>query len=410
MTEILFGDGKRYSRDWLDSHPDQAQQVLRRYKQTYPLCLCKGEGIPLHIRELSSTGTLYLARMPGSGPRHAVGCPSYEPIHGPAEAEALEAGSIKMLADGRVVFALDASLDVREQAGAQLPRAPAAELPQAVSAAKPRLGLFALLQYLWGQAELHHWHPKMAERRRYRQVYQRLCLAADSILVKGFALRYRLFLPEPFNPKKAAAIDADRIDRISRMARGANGRRRRFLALGRLRGVTTHGGLTRITLGHLSDNLVIHVDAKLWKRLCRRWDIEDLGGEENDLLVWGLFLIDRYQQGVMKASAAALLQTTEQYIPVYRPAEVALAYALIENQRRFIKMLSLDGRPSEGQPAFLLTDVGETPMPLYITDDPTPPDTRAADEWYWHVSKEPSWPPLPMSVGPNAGSRSGSRA
>ncbi|RME48615.1 MAG: DUF1173 family protein, partial [Chloroflexi bacterium] len=204
MTEILFADGKRYRRDWLDTGEPESQAVLRRYKNTYPLCMCTPTGVPMHIRELSQTGRHYLARMPGTGPEHAVDCPAYEPIHGKAEEEALENGAIAPLPDGRVLFRLDVGFGVRDNSPLppSEPREPA-EYPQTVRDHDSRLGLFALLQFLWEQAELHHWHPKMQGRRRYKQVHDRILAAADNTIVKGIPLRYRLFMPEPFNKEHA---------------------------------------------------------------------------------------------------------------------------------------------------------------------------------------------------------------
>ena len=401
MSDIRFADGKTYSREWLDKNDAAAQRILHHHRNTYPLCLCTPNGVPMYIREMSATGRCYLSRMPGTGPEHAVNCPSFEPIHGKAEQEALENGAIVQQPDGRIDFRLHLGFDVRENAPTPPEeRRPAAELPQMVSDPPARLGLLALLQYLWEVAELHHWHPKMLGRRHYKQVQERLLAAADVIHVKGFPLRHRLFIPEPFRRERSQQIATKRLERLSQMARGASGNRRRFLVLGQIRKVKGNEDATRLHLAQVGNEFCLQIRTETWKRLCKRWNIvfETESGQEEervDLKTWGLFLIDAMQNHVLLTRAAALMQTTEQYIPVFRPAEVALAYGLVESERHFIKMLSMDGRPSEG-PAFMLTDCGEKAVPLYLISGEEIVET-ALDEWYWHTDSQDYWPDLPAA-------------
>ena len=393
MSDILFADGKRYSREWLENHEDQAQRILRAHKNTYPKCLCRSDGIPMHIRELSLTHTLYLARMPGTGPRHHVDCPSYEPVHGPAEKEAVEQGLIDELADGRIVFKLDVGFGIRDNAAEPPPARQPAEYPQMVGTTPMRLGLLAMIQFLWEQAELHHWHPRMQGRRRYKQVYERLLSAAGRIWVKGFALDHRLYIPEPFHKDRATEISVRRLETLSRLGRGASGKRRRFLVLAQIRGYKQNADVVRLRMAHVGDDMSIQLPKSTWERLCRRWGVA-VPDEDSDMHLWGLFLIDAFQNHVLLSRAAALMQTTAQYIPVFGGSETALAYGLVDSERRFIKMLAFDGRPTGNGPAFVLTDVTDEPYPLYITGEGMP-ETGSTDEWYWHTDREDIWPPLP---------------
>lgn len=397
MSFILFNNGKKYSREWMEKHDEQGQRILHEFRNTYPLCLCTSEGVPMYIREMSATGRCYLARMPGTGPQHAVDCSSYEPIHGKAEQNALDNGAITPQPNGTVLFRLDVGFDVRANSPLPPGTQGASELPQMVEDPVHRLGLFALLQYLWELAELHHWHPKMNGRRHYKQVQDRLLDAAEQIIVKGFPLKHRLFVPEPFRKAFSEEITRNRLERLSRLARGANGNRRRFLVLGEIRKITGNQDAVRIHLAQVGNEFSLQMKTETWTRLLRRWSAEiPEDGEEarDDLRLWGLFLVDTMQNHVLHTRAAALMQTTEQYIPVFRPPEIALAYGLIESERRFIKMLSLDGRPTDNGPAFVLTDCGEKQMPLYIVSGDMP-EQGAVDEWYWHTDRQEYWPELP---------------
>ena len=73
---IEFPQLGSYSREWLEEHPEQAQELLAQCKGRYPLCKCREPGLPLYI---ARRNRLYLARVPNSGPQHAPCCPSYEP-------------------------------------------------------------------------------------------------------------------------------------------------------------------------------------------------------------------------------------------------------------------------------------------------------------------------------------------
>ena len=392
---IKFADGTVHARDWIERGGDEAQALLRRNKETYPLCLCTRAGVPMCIRAMRSTGKHYLARMPGTGPSHAVSCPSYEVIHGKAEADAIEDGSIVMLPDGRVMFKLDVGFGIRDNAAVPGVRPDPSVLPQAVQQPPARLGLFALLQVMWEQAELHHWHPKMAGKRHYGLVYRLLMDVAEHLIVKGFPLSYRLFMPEPFHRKRAEEIHLKRLERLSHLSRGSHGERRRFLVLGQIRRAKGNTDAVRLWLSHLGDDLKIQVATSMWERICKRWDVKLDQETQEGVHVWGLFLIDEIQGGIMLSRAGAILQTTTHFIPTFRLPEVGLAYGLVDSGRRFIKRLVLDGRPVQSEPAFVLTDTAE-PFPLYIVEQGIPDAGSSEAEWYWHTDRQAMWPPLPM--------------
>lgn len=397
MSDIRFADGRRYSREWLDANEEQAQSLLRQHKQTYPLCLCTAEGVPMYIRQMQATGKCYLARMPGTGPDHAVTCPSFEPIHGEAESEAYRDGAIAPLDDGRILFRLDVGFGVRDNSPAPpVARPDRPELPQMVDTQPRQLGLFALLQFLWAQAELHHWHPKMRDRRGYRQVYKHLLMAAEQIVIKGFPMSHRLFIPEPFRKDDAMAISTRRLERLSRLSRSPNGQRRRFLALGQVRRVRSNADVVRLNLAHVSDDVMVQMPLSTWERLTKRWRVTSPTEEDDsdDLRLWALFLVDAFQNHILLSRAAALMQTTAHYLPVFRPPEISLTYGLVESERRFIKLLAYDGRPAQGGPTFLLTDCGDQAIPLYIATGDLP-ITAAVGEWYWHADRDDVWPALP---------------
>lgn len=62
MSEIYIefpGQG-RFSRDWLEQHPERAQQIMASCADGYPNCLCVDAGLPLYI---AKRARFYLARI-----------------------------------------------------------------------------------------------------------------------------------------------------------------------------------------------------------------------------------------------------------------------------------------------------------------------------------------------------------
>lgn len=392
-VEILFSDGERFKREWLESHPERANEILRRYKGSYPLCLCQQDGIPLHIRELTSTGTLYLARMPNTGIAHAAFCPSYEPSHGEGEKRAVEGRAIEYLPDGRIVFNLDSSLDPRGSTQTPHELDPG-KLPQGAKLHKSRLGLIALLQVLWEQSELHHWRPGMLGRRRYRQVYNLLMAASHNVIVKGRPLYERLFIPEPFIAENSENISYDRQERVAQLSRGSDGKPRRFFVSGRVRDVVLGADVVEVHLAHLPGTAAVSVPRKVWRSLTRRWRLEETICSEDESVLWGIFVVDRITDGRFRANEAALQLLTEHFIPVYRTQEIAITYALVDSGRSFVKLLPFDVNPDSGHAAFHLTDTGHTPVKLFLVNGDTPVD-GAEGEWYWNFERDECWPALP---------------
>ena len=398
MSKIRFSDGQIVSREWLEGGNEAAQALLRRHKGSYPLCLCKTKGIPLHIRELRQSGTIYLARMPGTGHEHEPECSSYEPRELSIE-QALSNKAISYLPDGRLVVNLDVPLsrmNTGNRGQEQNPRQAHDGVPQAVEAARGHIGLLGLIELLWRVAELNHWHPKMKGRRHYRQVYNRLIQAAGDMIVKGHPLIQRLLVPEPYDPRRQQEITYRRTEQLARIARDDKGRTQRFMVLGQIRGVEKAGKDIHVQIAHLPKQYQIVVPENLWSRLIRRWNLQSWMDEESPSeRIWGMFVIDSQGETGFVSNTFTLLCLCEYFIPYYRTQERALACGLVESQRAFIKALPLTGKIDSSQPVFRLTDCGTKTVPLYLVSGDATTE-GGLDEWYWNIDTQPQWPLLPL--------------
>lgn len=80
-----------------------------------------------------------------------------------------------------------------------------------VAADPNRLTLRAVLHYLWQEADLATWSPRMAGKRNWRLVSWYLRQAAPGKFTKGKPLATKLYVPEPFNAEKKTETAARRL-------------------------------------------------------------------------------------------------------------------------------------------------------------------------------------------------------
>jgi hypothetical protein len=143
-------------------------------------------------------------RMPNTGSQHATSCPSYEP---PAEFSGLGqlvgTAIVENPATGETALKLDFPM-TKLPGRSTLPAAASAS--SSVASQGPKLGLRALLHYLWDQAELTHWKPGFAGRRTWGTVRKHLLQAAENKFTHGHALLASLYIPEVFSVEQREAI------------------------------------------------------------------------------------------------------------------------------------------------------------------------------------------------------------
>ena len=143
-------------------------------------------------------GAHVLKRMPFSGAHHAAHCDHYEP---PPELSGLGqvSGSAVREDPDRGITTL--ALDFALTKGA--PRAPPAGGDtghESVRGDGPKLTLRATLHYLYDEAGLTRWSPKMSGRRSWGVVRRELIAAAATKTAKGKMLNELLYIPNPSSP------------------------------------------------------------------------------------------------------------------------------------------------------------------------------------------------------------------
>lgn len=350
-----------HSREWLEENPEQAQQLLAKCKGSYPLCMCRSPGLPLYI---ARRNRLYLARLPNSGPSHSPSCPSYEPDAALCGWSIYSSRALTDCGEGRIAVKLGVPLVIR---GEGAPAAPAMS-PSADSEHPFResIELTGLLHLLWDRSEFNRWSPRMRNRRHYRQIHKYLLEAAESIRVGRRPLTRHLYIPEPYAPDKSLEIEARRQQTFRELGQTAGGVPMRILVFGRIRSIVEIHG-SGIRLAHLPNEFVIGAAREKLARLRQATEFAWLDARtlHPEFQLLALLTMRRGHDGLWQVDELAGMATTEEFIPVFSMEDALVCKRLLAEERHFYKPLPYDAAPTRF-PNFLLTDCGDTAVPLEI--------------------------------------------
>ena len=393
-----------YSLKWLESHPAEAQRMLKACHGRAALCLCRRPFPKLYIAHRS--GTYYLARFPETGPAHAPQCASYTPDPVYCGRGAYASGAIRERSDGRVSVRLGAPFNVVPH---RPPSAPVQPAP--ATALKPRddLTLVGLLHLLWDRARFNRWAPRMRGRRRYRQVRKYLLEAAGGVLIRRRPLVERLWIPEAFVASDRDAIDARRVTALRRLSAPVRGRRRVWVA-GQLKPLSPDeraGSVLR--LAHTPPHLLLAAGPDATARLRRSAGpgLRDWPSVPDGARVIVLLTL-RPADNVWSVERVAALATDRHYLPIASASDWLLTEHLVEAGRYFYKPLAYDGEAGR-YPNVLLTDAGREPVPLEISGSPDPLSPRRRRVATWREKGRLCWH-WDRTVTPNLPTRSIPRA
>ena len=401
-VEIDFGKHGRFGRDWLEANVDRAQELLSACKGTYPLCMCRKEGLRLYI---SQRQKLHLARFPNSGPKHAPYCPEYEVDPSQCGRGLYAKEAIVERSDGTITASLDVPFLIRG-GGGQAPSAPpTAADPKPL---KEALGLKGLLDLMLEKAEFNRWVPAMQGRRHYRQFHRFLMEASQRIIVRREPLTKHLYIPEPYRQEDAAAIEIRRKELFQSRTRNVKGVPQRLLVVAQVRAIAQSEYGDGLRFANLPSEFVVWLERDASSRLRKHIDFACVEWPALNPQFHILVALTRRRtpRGYWVADDIAGLACTQEYIPVSDLYEAVVIRRLIDCHRSFFKPLAYDGDPSR-YPTVVLTDVGEQSYPLEIVSgNLTQAATRRlrVDEaehqgrpcWVWIPSEEDTAPSFPI--------------
>ncbi|MFT4011691.1 MAG: DUF1173 family protein [Nocardioidaceae bacterium] len=344
-----------------------AQQLLAlaHDKQTRPLCECVRAGVETYVAR-TPTGRFIIKRLPNSGPRHHHDCESYEP---PQALSGRGEIATDVNADGATVL----RLGFRLHRNPDRPRADSSgQLGGTSRHSSPpsrAVSLEALLHYLWDEAGFTRWSPKMAGKRNWSLIRYHLTRVAEQTMIGGRSLAELLWIPEPFDRRDLAQIEARRQAAWEPLATTSSTYRdqRPFgLAVLEWAGIKPARYGQAIAVKQMARPPFM-VGDELLANLGERFpQIELHARTPGHLVMAATFSLSR--GGYPVVEDAAFLCTDVNWLPHSTTAEVDLLIAAVDQQRRFTTPLRYGMTSGIPTPSLVLTDTPE-PVAAYIAGD-----------------------------------------
>lgn len=377
-----------------------------RASKVRPTCLCMGmqasradEGKRPQMYVALINGRHVLKRMPSSGATHSTACEHYE-----APEELSGRGQVEGAAicenpeDGTTTLRLDFALT----RGSGRPRQPTDQLEHdGVKSETTRLTLRATLHYLWDEAALTRWSPRMHGKRTWSVVRREILSAAASKRTKGMPLCDALYVPEPFQSRDVAGMKERRAHSLRRLFESPASR---MLLVAEVKSLDAARFGHRLMLEHMPD-LPIQVTDDLHKRIATRYLAQfTMWGRLEDTTLVVVGTIAQPLRGVLALEEASFVNVNSAWMPFESLAEYEVLKAMEE--RRFVKGLRYN-LPHHKPSALAILQDTECPVAMYILDETGAPEHRAAlltlaessnlTSWIWPYPSK-TMPALPPAI------------
>lgn len=212
-------------------HDPGLQEALARVYGTpaRPRCLCIDGGVEMYVSRFDE---FVVKRMPDTGGRHALTCPSFDLPENESARDTRLGDAILERRPDLVELRLDFPLTRRPGHGHATVMV---SEPANIHSLRAQLSLRGLLLYLWERAGLNRWYPAMRGKRSYAVVRKFVLQACDEIDTKGLRLSTRVFMPEPFVAERAAEIADRNLRALMPLVRRASSQRNLMIAIGELK-------------------------------------------------------------------------------------------------------------------------------------------------------------------------------
>ncbi|WCE03591.1 DUF1173 family protein [Pseudoxanthomonas sp. JBR18] len=371
-----------------------------------PRCLCRGDGVEMYV---ARHGRFVVKRMPDTGSLHHPGCPSYEPEAAQSGLGELVGDAVLELQPGQVELRVDFPWAHTLSTESARNRGERSD-PGEIEAPRRRMSLRAVTHYLFERAGFNRWTPAMAGKRRQAVIQKYLLEAAADISIKGERLAQRMYVPEAFNEATHAEAARRRREKLA-LLQPTNNRMPLALLIGEFKSAEASGPSVRVWIKHMPD-VPLWADRQVWARIERTFAavFEACGAdvEPKPRMILST-LIRARREHTYEIDTASLMLTSEHWIPVEGVHELSLIRSLVEQGRRFVKLLRYDAGNAGRFPNALLLDAGAKPVALHVTSAFLPAaeqaaktrtlaaDSNASDlPWVW-ASDQPM-PPFPAAM------------
>jgi len=226
------------------------QDALARVYETpeRPRCMCVRGGIEMYI---ARHRLLVVKRMPDTGSKHDPTCPSYEP-------ELHQSGLGELMGDSVIEHSpecveLRVDFPLARVPGRSIPRREKRE-PADVSAVRRGMSLRAVMHYLFERAGMNRWTPAMDGKRSQGVLHKYLTEAADDVMIKGFRLSDRFYVPKPFSEAAKLQVAERRRSKLAVLqSPDHDAQFKMALVLGELKGTEAIASWCKVWVKHMPD-------------------------------------------------------------------------------------------------------------------------------------------------------------
>ena len=337
----------------------------------HPKCLCNSTGIEVYIARRRDQFVMH--RMPNTGPDHMPDCDHFEPDE--------DLTGLGALVGHAVVDDQDTGI-TKLKLGFPLSRGASKLAAEAISVERSEVGadgarmtLRGLLHYLWNDAHLTHWHPRMAGKRNWNVVRNALRGTLASKDSKGQQLGALVYIPEVFSVKDKYEIEQRRNELV---ARALPATRQSMILIAEVKSIQRSLNGEKIVCKHLPDWPLL-LDADMARRVQRNFEVELAALESNPeghLIVCATFELDRAERAV--ARFITFMPTNEHWIPFETRDERGLVARCIAGQRRFIKGMRMNYPSTRPIANVILIDTKPMSTALYLRRRSMTSDYQAA--------------------------------
>lgn len=329
-----------------------------------PACICMTPSVEMYIAKIGSLH--YIKRMPFTGHLHHPQCESYElspNLHGRGDVcdraivEDIDSGATKLTLDFTL---LKVSSNRSMVAGSPKER-------KTVQADGPKLTLRALLHYLYEEAGLNRWSPKMLNKRNWFVIRKNLKLAAENKLIKATALQDSLFLPETFNLDHKDEIN-ERNRHFFNKFKKHDTKQPLSIIIGELKSIEAALYGHRLIIKHLPD-YPLYLAEDIYRRAMRVFGLELSLLEEGfagHLLVIGTVFTTMADH--LQVDTLSIILVDENWLPFEDLDEMGMIARLVAEERSFVKGLRYN-RDSQSQIASALLIDTKPPTPIFAVTE-----------------------------------------
>lgn len=381
----------------------QLQQALESvYGSTHrPRCLCVDGGVEMYVSRFSN---FVVKRMPGTGHLHAPTCDSFA-LEGAETGRGLHEGhAIVSLPNGRLRVRLGFPLSHHDASTVRaVPRR-----SESIDSDGTRLSLNALLHLLWEEAGFNKWSPKMKGKRHWGLIRHFLLEAANDIEAAGGRLIDHLLIPETFRIERKQQLAERLHHQLAKLDFAGGAVRPLLIVIGQLKNLeeTTRGA--KAVIKHLGD-LNLHADGSMIRKLKRHFGaaIESAQTDRRLVLILACTICQERDDSYSMDTATVMMVNRE-WIPVANRFEQAVAEALIEGGRSFLKAMRYGAREAQAFADFILrdTDGGTVPMDIVVEGKNAAASEakkasiskRGSQSWVWWTGQSMHMPPFPPAA------------